>query len=365
MNASPVTSSQAKHKPDRAPKTVDRPNCPVCGRRGVRRHGPLTDRAHEIPGVYFISNCISCRIGWLDPRPIDQDIGLAYPGEYYTHDENATTLEIAVHEGSDLKSSLRRLILNERYGYNFPAPGFPGHHQVGRWLGGVAPIRYRVAYRRDEAIPRWKSPGRLLDIGCGAGDFLRYACSLGWTPLGLEPDPIAADVARRRAGAEVIVGTLDTAKLPPASFDAVVSMHSIEHAVDPRAFLREAVRLLCPGGSLYLQTPNFDSLIHHRVGGDWFALEPPRHMCILSVPAMSRLCSETGPWTTLTVRSMPRRARKEQEHALALQRAGNFHAPIERSFLDELQIGLWSMIEHVGNRPFRWGEEIEVVAIKA
>ncbi len=137
------------------------------------------------------------------------------------------------------------------------------------------------------------------------------------------------------------------------------------HTVDPRAFLRAAVRLLCPGGSLYVQTPNFDSLIHRRAGGNWFALEPPRHMCILSVPAMHRLCSEIGPWTSLTVRSLPRRARKEQEHVMALQRAGNFHAPIERSFRDEWQIGLWSLIEHAGNRLFRWGEEIEVIAIKA
>ncbi len=305
-------------------------------------------------------------MGWLDEQPVDADIGLCYPAVYYTHHtdgESNAAEEPGLIGLPGLQGRLRDMILAGRYGYDVPGIA-PMQRYLGRLLGMIGPIRYRVAYRADHALPVWRRGGRLLDIGCGAGDYLGFARRLGWQTYGLDPDPAAVEVARRR-GATVVQGTLDTVRLPDAPFDAVASMHSIEHARNPRDFLRNALALLRPGGFFYLQTPNFHSLMHRRFGADWYALEVSRHLCLLSVPALRRLLTELGSWSTLIVRSNPRRAVREQEQTVAMRRSGSFEAQIAYSLRDRLGMRSWALLETLGNGTFHWGEEVEVIGFKA
>jgi 2-polyprenyl-3-methyl-5-hydroxy-6-metoxy-1,4-benzoquinol methylase len=297
----------------------------------------------------------------LDPQPIDEDVGLCYPSVYYTHTVGQAGRQSAFGTPG-LKGMVRDAILAGRYGYNVPGVA-NGARRLGRLLGAVGPIRQRVAYTKDHSLAVWRSGGRLLDIGCGSGGYLRFARSLGWQTYGLDPDPAAVEVARR-SGATVELGTLDTATFPDAPFDAVTSMHSIEHARDPRHFLRQALALLRPGGFFYLQTPNFSSLMHRRYGADWYGLEISRHLCFLTVSAMRTLLEEMGPWASLTVRSNPRRARREQEQTIAMRREGSFEATTLFSRWDRIEMDAWSLIETVGNRAMSWGEELEVIGIK-
>jgi 2-polyprenyl-3-methyl-5-hydroxy-6-metoxy-1,4-benzoquinol methylase len=343
------------------PRTLPHPGCPLCSRIGIVVHECIRDRAHGVAGEWSTRSCSACQIGWLDPQPIDEDIGLCYPGVYYTHTAGQAVRWSPLGTPG-LKGRVRAAILSGRYGYEVPGVG-AGTCRLGRVLGMVGPIRHRVAYSKDHSLPVWRPGGRLLDIGCGAGGYLSFARSLGWRTYGLDPDPVAAEIAGQ-SGATVEVGTLDAATLPDAPFDAVTSMHSIEHARDPRRFLRQALALLRPGGFFYLQTPNFGSLMHRRYGADWFALEIPRHLCLLTVPAMRRLLDEMGPWVSLTVRSNPRGADREQEHAITMRRTGRFEPTTPFSRRDRFGMGAWSLIEMVGNRTMNWGEEVEVIGIK-
>ncbi len=76
-------------------------------------------------------------------------------------------------------------------------------------------------------------------------------------------DPRALEAARKLHGA-ALAGT-DTVQpgaplpYPDARFDAVVSMDVVEHLVDPLPWLEEALRVLKPGGLLFLTTPNYAS----------------------------------------------------------------------------------------------------------
>ena len=320
----------------------------------------ISDRAHFVPGTWNIRACSTCASGWLDPQPIAEDIALCYTGDYYTKEaDHGPQPEGFLQPGRT--NDLRRLILNARFGYALPAPSFPGAKMVGRILGALPAVRYRIAYRKDAAILPWAACGKLLDIGCGGGHYLALARSLGWDAHGLDPDPEAAERARRRSGAVVEVGTLETTSYPPGSFDAVVSLHAIEHTTDPAAFLRAAVRLLKPGGIFYLQTPNFASFARRQLGADWFPLEVPRHLCMLSPPAMRRLLREVGSWQQLSVRSLARRAAVDRRLAVAVRRSGRFDAPIALSTTEKRAIAVWSAIEHAGNKLLRWGAEIEVI----
>lgn len=156
------------------------------------------------------------------------------------------------------------------------------------WLGPLSDgLSGRVMW-----LPASKR-GRVLDIGCGNGNFLEHARRVGWQTVGLEVDPISSEIARRR-GFEVISRLLEDATFPAESFDVVTMSHVIEHLPDPRRTLEECRRILKPGGWLVMATPNTGSLGHARFGRDWLGLDAPRHLIIFNPRAMTSLVERCG-----------------------------------------------------------------------
>ncbi|MCZ6833929.1 MAG: methyltransferase domain-containing protein [Acidobacteria bacterium] len=97
-------------------------------------------------------------------------------------------------------------------------------------------------------------PGsRILDVGCGPGAAMEELRRRGVAPLGLDIYPAWADLCRQRP-----VVRADAARLPftTGSMDAVLLVHVVAHFQQPDAGLREILRVLRPGGSLGLLTPN-------------------------------------------------------------------------------------------------------------
>jgi 2-polyprenyl-3-methyl-5-hydroxy-6-metoxy-1,4-benzoquinol methylase len=113
--------------------------------------------------------------------------------------------------------------------------------------------------------------------------------TLGWEVQGLEPDPEAAAVARDAYKLPVLAGTLEEARLPDASFDAVTLSHVIEHVPEPATILAACARLLKRGGKLVVLTPCSKSLGHAVFRRSWFHLDPPRHLHIFSTQAIDAL----------------------------------------------------------------------------
>ena len=109
-----------------------------------------------------------------------------------------------------------------------------------------------------------RAPGREV-LNLGSGPFFELP-RLGRTDKRFtlcDIDPRALELARRTHGA-TLAGTdplLPGASLPypDSRFDAIVSMDVVEHVVDPVPWLREALRVLKPGGLLFLTTPNYAS----------------------------------------------------------------------------------------------------------
>lgn len=126
---------------------------------------------------------------------------------------------------------------------------------------GQARCRARIWQRRIERVEALVSPpGRLLDVGCGTGDFLRVARPRGWDVSGTEISPYAT----KAAGAEelpVIEGEVWEAGFPSEAFDVVTCWHVIEHVASPRRVVEEIHRVLRPGGWLVLATPNLEDHI--------------------------------------------------------------------------------------------------------
>ena len=295
--------------------TEEVPDCLLCGVRGTELHSALRDRVFGAPGEWRMVECRACGLAWLDPRPTPADIGKAY-ATYYTHGSqqagnvfqtvmpSAVRLERVRHRVETWFRGAADSVRTRRLGHAAQ------NHSMGVALLGR--IAEQIPVIRDTALLAVAElpPGegrRLLDVGCGSGAFLSGMRRRGWDVVGVEPDLVAADAARR-SGLDVRDGMLTDAAFADDSFDAIVLSHVIEHVHDPIGLLRECHRVLRPGGTLVIMTPNLTSVGHRRFGADWRGLEPPRHLHIFSVDALAR-CVERVALEVSRVRTSARLVR--------------------------------------------------------
>jgi SAM-dependent methyltransferase len=248
----------------------------------------LTDRLFGAPGLWRIRACNDrgCRSLWLDPRPTRGDIGKAY-AHYYTHGEGRTDslIKRAVKLLSRERAAVRFAIESSR----FPWP-------VAHALNAGARI-YPGLTEHLDLMTRYLPPpvgvGHLLDVGCGDGEALDILRDIGWTVTGVELDPNAVSAAKRRM-LDVRQGDLHSAGFADQSFDAVTSSHVIEHVHDPLAMLCESRRILKPGGKIVVVTPNAEAWTHAKYERDWLALDPPRHLMVLTASSLASLARQAG-----------------------------------------------------------------------
>jgi SAM-dependent methyltransferase len=156
--------------------------------------------------------------------------------------------------------------------------------------------RDRTARRHLAIVERHAHRGRLLDVGCAGGLFLHHALRAGWSVTGIEPSEALSTEARERLGSkgEIHCGTLEGAILLPG-FDAVTLWDVLEHVPDPRAFLYACRALLRPGGHLFLNVPDLDSLEARLLGRRW-PLFLPEHLNYFNRGSL-RLCGERAGLT--------------------------------------------------------------------
>lgn len=143
-----------------------------------------------------------------------------------------------------------------------------------------APLYLRTYARRSRVVRRhFPRPGRVLDVGCAAGYFLRVMREQGWQVTGLEPsDTIRATAQEHLGAANVLDGLLGEIELPRAAFDLVTMWDVLEHIPDPVAALRAVHPLLAPGGKLLVETQNVDSLAARVLGRRWQHYKHAEHI---------------------------------------------------------------------------------------
>ncbi len=161
-----------------------------------------------------------------------------------------------------------------------------------------AAVEGLVAWARDARRRRVERlagrRGRLLDVGCGRGLFLRQMRRAGWEVAGVEAD---AEVSRRISAAYA----LDVRGGEPAdwgfadeSFDVVTLHHVLEHVARPAEMLDRCRRLLRDGGLLVAAVPNRDSLQAAFGGACWLHLDVPYHIHHFTAAGLGRLLEATG-----------------------------------------------------------------------
>lgn len=151
-------------------------------------------------------------------------------------------------------------------------------------------------------------PAKLLDVGCGAGQWLLRATCAGYRATGIDLDPRAVAFARDDLGLDAREMPLE--KLPAENrFDVITLFGILEHVEEPVALLRAARERLTPGGEIVIGVPNTASL--HRVVSrlgphDWDMFLEPGHLYHYDASTLSKVAARAGlrrvRWHTATIR---------------------------------------------------------------
>lgn len=206
-----------------------------CAHPEADRLFPATD--YVTRDRFEIRRCRACGLALAWPQPSRERLAAYYPAAYY---------------GSAKDARFPRLVeaaQNRLFGWRA--------RRVEQLLG---------------------APGRVLDIGCGRGFLLSAFRRRGWSVEGTELSEESARHAREVLGLTAHVGAVEDLALPPASFDAAVMWHVLEHVPEPGRVVAEVYRLLKPGGAFLVSVPNFDSPEARATRAGWFHLDVPRHL---------------------------------------------------------------------------------------
>ncbi len=217
-------------------------DCPICKSNEYDLLFVGRDRVFDIPGEFNVVKCVSCGLVYLNPQPEISELKKGYDA-----------WDRGRRSSGDLGTRERIMRCVLRIGY-------------ARKMNQVESNRI---HRR----------GRLLDVGCGNGGFLKEARRRGWQIAGIELSDIQAEHVRRTTGGDVRTGELWDCGFEQDAFDAITMWHVLEHLPDPIATLTEAHRLLKPGGVLVLSVPDCSSWTSKLFGKYWVGYEVPRHLC--------------------------------------------------------------------------------------
>jgi SAM-dependent methyltransferase len=165
------------------------------------------------------------------------------------------------------------------------------------------------AWSKYDLTTQWLRPlvrtgQRLLNIGCGSGEYNRVAVGLGLSVLACEPDSAAFEVAARSCPPECEVRQCGALDLNPArdTADFIVMHDVLEHIEDDERAVAHLARLLRPGGRMILSVPalgwlfgRHDELLGHyrrynrrtlsRVLEPHFSLQTLRYFGVSFIPA--------------------------------------------------------------------------------
>jgi 2-polyprenyl-3-methyl-5-hydroxy-6-metoxy-1,4-benzoquinol methylase len=138
---------------------------------------------------------------------------------------------------------------------------------------------------------------RALEIGCGYGYCSELLANLGYKVTGADISLHAIERARRevsRPDVDFVVWDATTKSRFEESFEIIVAFEVVEHLSDPENALRAWRKLLCPGGTLLLTTPN-------KLGPAARYWRDPTHVNVRGRSGWRRALRESGPWAHVTI----------------------------------------------------------------
>jgi len=225
--------------------------CPVC--ESISLSIAFTTKDYFLTKETFqITRCNLCDFLFTNPRPTSAELPRYYLTEEYL--SHTTTKKSALNL---LYSFLRNIAIKKKY----------------------------------SLIAKHKLQGKILDIGCGTGEFLNYFGKKGWATLGIEP----AETPRKFASSKYGLSVFDEShldKIPSESFDIITMWHVLEHVSELNERLDEVKRILKKDGILIIALPNSKSWDAEKYKNYWAAWDVPRHLYHFSISSFTKLMTK-------------------------------------------------------------------------
>ena len=226
--------------------------CPLCGSKNADLHLRLKD--------YFLSKedfeiyqCQSCGLLYTWPHFNDDDIKKYYNSDnYLSYNDNGKGMIPYIY------NAVKRVNIASKF---------------------------RIA--TDGTQGR-----RLLDFGCGVGDFLCFAQRRGYDVMGSD---VCFDVCQRASEKirKPVVGPEDIFALPDKSFDIITMWHVLEHVSNLKMLAGQIDRLLANGGRLVVALPNYQSYDAQHYKDKWAAYDVPRHQSHFNQKSLRKVFAGT------------------------------------------------------------------------
>ena len=148
----------------------------------------------------------------------------------------------------------------------------------------------RILKRLDKIHPE---RGILIDVGAATGILMDISRKRGWNVEGIEPSAWAVGVAREKYDLEILEGVFETAPLQEEKYTVVSMVDFLEHIPHPYDAISMAQKLLLPGGTLCLVTPDIHSLAARIMGQKWWHYRPG-HLGYFSKKSLQFLMQRAG-----------------------------------------------------------------------
>ncbi|TWJ19292.1 class I SAM-dependent methyltransferase [Geobacter argillaceus] len=229
-------------------------SCSICGSYDAEVSFKVYDDRFAYPGNFVITTCKHCTHKQLAANHTQEMIGRLYT-EYYPR----ATFDI------------------DTYKPFAPSAGFVS------WLNGDKASAFRWVPERV----------KILDVGCGFGETLGYHKNRGCEVHGVEADESIRRVADR-FGYSVHVGLFDPDIYEPGYFDYITLDQVIEHTIDPIETLKGIARVLKPGGTLIISTPNAESWGVQLFGRRWIHWHTPYHLQLFTKKSLEYAARSAG-----------------------------------------------------------------------
>lgn len=224
--------------------------CPICQSREWRKNKKVLD--HSVSKEEFdLNECKFCSLLATSPRP--NEINLA---EYYKSDNYIS------HSGSGNN------LINKVY--------LVARSQSLKW--------------KLNLVNDLSSKGKILDVGCGTGEFLNTLKKNNWSVSGIEPNRIAREKASKLTSTEIKESFSEISD----TFDIITLWHVLEHLPNLEDNFNNILKALKLNGTLLIAVPNHKSFDAQQYKEYWAGYDVPRHLWHFNQNSMVLLLQKYG-----------------------------------------------------------------------